>query len=221
MGTFRCHEKEHCLSTRSDFWPIMDKKLFLEGKSLRQISRETGKGLTTVRYWNAKYKLSSPFAKLNIPTDAEITSAILLANSLGHALLLLNRAKVGSNYHFLKSAISRLHLDTVHWTRKGHFQSKTKVPWQSVLVSDSPYALTSERRERLISEGLLPNKCGICNCLPEWNGSPLTLRLDHINGKHTDSRIENLRFVCPNCDSQLPTYCSKNRTYQRQLALLT
>lgn len=29
--------------------------------------------------------------------------------------------------------------------------------------------------------------------------------LDHINGKHRDDRLENLRWVCPNCNYQLET----------------
>ena len=33
--------------------------------------------------------------------------------------------------------------------------------------------------------------------------------INHINGINNDNRIENLRFLCSNCDSQLPTY--KNR----------
>lgn len=49
----------------------------------------------------------------------------------------------------------------------------------------------------------------------EWQGKPMPLILDHINGINNDNRLENLRFVCSNCDSQLPTYKSKNRTYGR------
>ncbi len=30
--------------------------------------------------------------------------------------------------------------------------------------------------------------------------------MDHINGNPKDDRLENLRWVCPNCDRQLPTY---------------
>jgi len=29
--------------------------------------------------------------------------------------------------------------------------------------------------------------------------------LDHINGVHNDDRLENLRWVCPNCNYQLDT----------------
>ena len=41
-----------------------------------------------------------------------------------------------------------------------------------------------------------------------WLGLPLALVLDHIDGDPTNNRRENLRLVCPNCDSQLPTYKS-------------
>jgi hypothetical protein len=32
------------------------------------------------------------------------------------------------------------------------------------------------------------------------------LQLDHINGINNDSRLENLRFLCPNCHSQTSNY---------------
>lgn len=58
-------------------------------------------------------------------------------------------------------------------------------------------------------------KCSICGQKPFWNGKELTLTLDHINGINTDDRLENLRWVCPNCDRQLDTFCSKNNRKER------
>lgn len=52
--------------------------------------------------------------------------------------------------------------------------------------------------------------CKICG-IKDWQGCKLVLVLDHINGNATDWRIENLRLICPNCDSQTETYKSKNR----------
>lgn len=65
-------------------------------------------------------------------------------------------------------------------------------------------------KKRLISEGLKENKCEICG-LTEWMGKPITLQLDHINGKHSDNRLENLRILCPNCHSQTETWGMKSR----------
>jgi hypothetical protein len=66
-------------------------------------------------------------------------------------------------------------------------------------------------KKRLLREGILEEVCVICGIGPEWQGKPLVLRLDHINGVSDDYRIENLRLLCPNCDSQTDTYCGRNK----------
>jgi endogenous inhibitor of DNA gyrase (YacG/DUF329 family) len=54
-------------------------------------------------------------------------------------------------------------------------------------------------------------RCAICGTEPIWNGAPMTLVLDHVDGDSTNNRRDNLRMVCPNCDSQLPTFKARNR----------
>lgn len=58
-------------------------------------------------------------------------------------------------------------------------------------------------------------KCAICGMRAEWNEKPLVFILDHIDGKANNNNRENLRLVCPNCDSQLDTYKSKNKQSDR------
>lgn len=65
-------------------------------------------------------------------------------------------------------------------------------------------------KELIIKNNLLLYKCELCNIHSTWNNQPLSLHLDHINGINNDNRIENLRFLCPNCHSQTPSYCGKN-----------
>lgn len=57
--------------------------------------------------------------------------------------------------------------------------------------------------------------CAMCSMPAIWNGKPLVFILDHIDGDAANSARENLRLVCPNCDSQLPTYKSKNKNSSR------
>ena len=62
----------------------------------------------------------------------------------------------------------------------------------------------------------LPQRCDNPKCQFRtapliWNGKPLKLTLDHIDGNNTDNRPEMLRLLCPNCESQLPTRGGGNK----------
>lgn len=59
------------------------------------------------------------------------------------------------------------------------------------------------------------NKCAICGNPPEWNNKPLVFVLDHIDGHASNNTRANLRLICPNCDSQLDTFKSKNKNGDR------
>jgi 5-methylcytosine-specific restriction endonuclease McrA len=65
-------------------------------------------------------------------------------------------------------------------------------------------------KSRLLKEKLIEYKCVKCGNTGEWQGEPLSLQLDHINGNNKDHRLENLRLLCPNCHSQTKTYSGKN-----------
>lgn len=53
--------------------------------------------------------------------------------------------------------------------------------------------------------------CAVCGGAAEWQDLPLQFVLDHIDGDASNNHRDNLRLVCPNCDSQLPTFKARNR----------
>ena len=73
------------------------------------------------------------------------------------------------------------------------------------------YATRSCVKKRIIKENIIKYECSECNIGRIWRGKKLSLHLDHINGDGWDHRLENLRFLCPNCHSQTETYCGKNK----------
>lgn len=74
------------------------------------------------------------------------------------------------------------------------------------------YVPSAFKKDILKEQG---NVCAICGMSPEWNGKKLVFVLDHIDGHASHNNRDNLRLVCPNCDSQLDTYKSKNKCGER------
>lgn len=125
----------------------------------------------------------------------------------------------GGNYQTLKKRIEEegidiSHINLGHGHNKGRILPKIKIPLCEILIQDSSYSRQS-LKIRLLQEGLLENKCKICGLDAQWNGQPLSLVLDHINGIYNDNRIENLRLLCPNCNSQTPTFAGKKLKIKR------
>ena len=58
-----------------------------------------------------------------------------------------------------------------------------------------------------ITKGYMCSICGIS----EWNGYKITLIVDHIDGNAGNNLPDNVRLVCPNCNSQTPTFGGRNK----------
>lgn len=64
-------------------------------------------------------------------------------------------------------------------------------------------------KSRLVTDFNFEYKCYRCG-IDSYNDEPISLQLDHINGINNDNRINNLRFLCPNCHSQTPTFAGRS-----------
>ena len=152
-------------------------------------------------------------------TDEQLKKAVATSKSFAQVLEALNLQTTGGNYKHIQQCIKLLGLDNSHFTGQGYrrggnypgsgFQPR---PLDEILIKGSNYQSTSSLKKRLLKENLLVNCCSICSQVPSWQGEPLVMVLDHINGDNTDNRLRNLRLLCPNCNSQQPTFCRKRST---------
>jgi hypothetical protein len=85
-----------------------------------------------------------------------------------------------------------------------------ETPLEEILVGKHPHYRNDHLKRRLLAAGLKENICEECGLGTTWNGKPLILTLDHVDGDSTNHRLENLRMLCPNCHSQTETFCGRN-----------
>lgn len=86
----------------------------------------------------------------------------------------------------------------------------TKKTWQDILVlktKEQGRSTTRRYYHQWRTEQRLPERCDNPECCFHitplvWNSMALKPILDHKNGNRFDNNPANLRFLCPNCDSQ-------------------
>ena len=143
-------------------------------------------------------------------SNEEFKRIVSISNSYKDCLQQLGyNSFSGDTINLVKKRIKELNLSTEHFLSK----SPTKRNFENVFCKNST-ASQKTLREWYIKGNYTKYECSICGQQPFWNGKELTLILDHINGINKDDRLENLRWVCPNCNYQLDTTNGKNKTHK-------
>lgn len=152
---------------------------------------------------NKIYKLS----------DEQFVELLKKSSTISEVLFKLGYTTKGNSWGYsqIKRRMTDLNLDYSIFKGKSYLANKKpdKISEQDILRENCKHQRTVLRRY-IIKNNLIPYKCAICGCT-EWQGKTLSLELDHINGINNDNRLENLRFLCPNCHSQTSTYGSRNQ----------
>jgi Zn finger protein HypA/HybF involved in hydrogenase expression len=140
------------------------------------------------------------------------------SNTFTEILLKCGLKNKGGNINTVKRRIKNEKLDCTHIsTGRNHNlgklfttrqTSKEEALEKMFVVNSSTHRGTIKRLMQRFQ--LKHYKCSECQLENSWNNKPLSLQIDHINGIPDDNRIDNLRYLCPNCHSQTDTFSGKS-----------
>jgi len=146
-------------------------------------------------------------------TDEQFVELVKNSINISEVLFKLGYTVKGNSWGFsqIRRRMEALKLTTQDFKGKSALKTDTEklVNPENLLCANSKHARNVLRRY-ILNNDLIPYKCAICG-ITHWNNKALSLELDHINGINNDNRLENLRFLCPNCHSQTTTYGSRNQ----------
>jgi hypothetical protein len=143
-------------------------------------------------------------------TEQQLREAVRASRSTAEVVRRLGINPVGGNQAHIGRRIRTFGIDTSHFVVP---RPRGRRPLRDVLVLGRPQEgrVPGERLRRALIRLGCPENCVGCGIGAVWNGEPLRLEVDHINGEWWDNRAENLRLLCPNCHAVTDTYRGRKR----------
>lgn len=153
-------------------------------------------------------------------TKEKLVEVVLQSKTIRQVLIAFNRNQSASSYRVLNKRLKEWNINTDHFLTRSEIakelftDGKLKKTTNDELFIENSSSSRSCVKKRIIDENIIDYKCFKCGNTGEWMGEKITLILDHKNGVNNDNRLENLRFVCPNCNSTLETHCQGSKVFK-------
>jgi len=146
-------------------------------------------------------------------TKEMLEPLVAQSTSVAGVMRLLGLRQNGGAHAHISRTIKLFGIDTSHFVRYRSGGGHNRKSAAQILVVLDPLSRREKptRLARSLKELGRPYLCALCGCGDTWNGMPLTLEIDHIDGNFHDNRPENLRFLCPNCHRQTPNFAGRSR----------
>jgi len=148
-------------------------------------------------------------------TEQQLRKIVPIVTSVRQVLTKLGLKEAGGNYAQIKKFLKEYKIDHSHFTGIGwnigmKMQINPPKSLDKILIKNSSYQ-SFKLKKRLFAVGLKQPCCELCGWAKRSIDGRVPLELDHINGEHSDNRIDNLRILCPNCHSLQSTHRGKNK----------
>jgi predicted RNA-binding Zn-ribbon protein involved in translation (DUF1610 family) len=148
-------------------------------------------------------------------TREVLAEAVVASTNMCDVLRRLGVEAVGGQHTHISRRIAAYGIDTSHFRAP----SRRGKPWHprtpgALLVEQTGPQARRIPRDRLawaMTESGTRKRCALCGTEAVWRDRPLPLEVDHVDGDWRNNRIENLRFLCPNCHSTTDTYRGRGR----------
>lgn len=135
----------------------------------------------------------------------ELEQALIGADSFREVLTNLGKKINNGSYRSVKGMYRSAGVAIPEFQYTSRKANGFKRMSDSEFLRDGVHRSGVHLKERMLLNGVI-HECCTCGLPPEWQGSKLTLQVDHIDGDSFNNVLENLRFLCPNCHAQTATF---------------